>query len=282
MQEDTSGSNLDNSTSEDFFEQVEAQVNGGIQDSPVENDTVTLSDSGPEQVTHTEPEGSNNIDWEKRYKDSSREAQRMAGELKDLKPFVPVLNAMKNDSGLVQHVRGYFENGGTPVEGVKEKLGLAEDFIYDQQEALENPNSDSAKVFNAHMDGLVSKRVKDVINNEKRNAAKVNQKVAAKKMEEEFRAKHNMSDDQFKSLMEAAGKRTLTLDDIHYLINRDKANTNVADATKKDMLNQMKNVRNIPASASGANSQGDSRGSFEDEVFDALIGSDGNVDNLFG
>ena len=82
--------------------------------------------------------------------------------------------------------------------------------------------------------------------------------------------------------MEAAGKRTLTLDDIHYLINRDKANTNVADATKKDMLNQMKNVRNIPASASGANSQGDSRGSFEDEVFDALIGSDGNIDNLFG
>ena len=48
------------------------------------------------------------------------------------------------------------------------------------------------------------------------------------------------------------------------------------------MLNQMKNVRDIPATASGANSQSDGRTGFEDEVFDTLLGSDGNLDDLFG
>ena len=91
-----------------------------------------------------------------------------------------------------------------------------------------------------------------------------------------------MSDEQFAELVGKAKQHQLTLDDIHYLVNRDRANQNVANATKSEMLNQMQNVRNIPASASGANSQGDGKPSFEDEVFDTLLGSDGNIDNLFG
>ena len=43
----------------------------------------------------------------------------------------------------------------------------------------------------------------------------------------------------------------------------------------------MKNVRNMPTSASGANSQGTQR-SESDEVFDAIKGLDEGVDNLFG
>ena len=37
------------------------------------------------------------VDWEKRYKDSSREAVRMRDEMKEIKPFVPILDAMKKD-----------------------------------------------------------------------------------------------------------------------------------------------------------------------------------------
>ena len=91
-----------------------------------------------------------------------------------------------------------------------------------------------------------------------------------------------MSEDQFQDMVGKAKQHVLSLDDIHYLINRDQANQNVANAAKQDMLNQMQNVRNIPATASGANSQGDGRPSFEDEVFNTLLDSDGNVDNLFG
>ena len=280
-----SGNPEQSGSTEDFFERMENAVNSGVQDSPKKPTEVTPpANSGPEQVTHTQAEGTNtnNVDWEKRYKDSSREAQKMAGELKDLKPFVPVLNAMKEDSGLVQHVRGYFENGGTPAKTVKEKLGISEDFIYDQQEALDNPDSDSAKVFKAHIDSIVNKRVAGVLGREKQHAAKIQEQIARKKMEEDFKERNNMSDEQYGELVDAAKKRTLTLDDIHYLVNRDQANANVANATKNEMLSQMKNVRDIPASASGANNQGSNSANFEDEVFNTLLDKDGDVDNLFG
>ena len=91
-----------------------------------------------------------------------------------------------------------------------------------------------------------------------------------------------MSDEDFGNLVGKAKQHILTLEDIHYLVNRDQANQNVANSTKADMLNQMKNVRDIPATASGANSQSDGRTGFEDEVFDTLLGSDGNLDELFG
>ena len=48
------------------------------------------------------------------------------------------------------------------------------------------------------------------------------------------------------------------------------------------MLNQMKNVRNIPATASDSNNQGTSRRDPNDSVFDSIVGSDNDVDNLFG
>ena len=50
---------------------------------------------------------------------------------------------------------------------------------------------------------------------------------------------------------------------------------------KKDMLNQMKNVREIPASSAGVNSAKVEQ-KYEDEVFDALKGSDGDIEDLFG
>ena len=100
--------------------------------------------------------------------------------------------------------------------------------------------------------------------------------------EAEFKKANNMTDDQFSSMMEKADKHVMTLDDLHLLVNKDQVKANTATATKKDMVQQMKNVRNIPTSASGANSAKGSDKSFEDSVFDAINGSDDNIDNLFG
>ena len=80
----------------------------------------------------------------------------------------------------------------------------------------------------------------------------------------------------------AAQNRRMTLDDVYYLLNKDRANQNIANSTKQDMLNQMKNVRNIPTSASDSNSQGTAQKSQTDSMFDSMLGSDGDIDNLFG
>jgi len=272
--------------SETFFDDLENQVNGSIIDDTAEVTQQHLS--GSEQVTHnTQNVGSENVDlpvnngtdWKKRYEDSSREAVRLQERYKQVEPFVPVLQAMKNDSGLVDHVRDYLKNGGKPAESVQEQLGLDEDFVFDANE-ITDPDSDSAKVMNAHVDKIVQQRVGGMLQREKEIASK--KAVENKRLENEakFRKESGMSDKEYGDMVEWAKTHTLTLDDINFLKNKQKVNANVADATKKDMLNQMKNVRDMPSTVSGANSRTQDR-SANDSVFDALMGTDSELDNLF-
>lgn len=278
------------SGSDGFFDALEDQVNGGI----VDPNEATHEDVGPDmayepEATQMQPEsGSNNVeqsdngtDWQKRYKDSSREAVKLKEQMNDLTPFVPVLEAMKNDSGLVNHVREYLVNGGKPAKSIQEELNLDDDFVFDANEAVASPDSDSAKLMNAHVDGLVQKRVGNMLADEKKNAEMVQAQLSKRKEEEEFRQKNNMSEEEYGVFVEKAKNHVLTLEDVNYLINRDKVATNTANATRADMLNQMKNVRDMPASASGANSQGN-KNDPDGDIFDGLLDLDGGVDNLFG
>ena len=271
--------------SDEFFDRLDQEVNGGIIDTEVTQDQT----SGPEQVTHNIDNGSNNVaqsndgtDWEKRYKDSSREAVKWRDKFQNVEQFVPVLDAMKNDSGLVQHVREYLENGGKPAKSIQEELNLDEDFMYDQHEAMSNPDSDSAKVMNAHVDTLVQKRVGAMLETEKQRAMQIQQARLRADEETAFMKKNNMSQEEFTAFKDKAKNHRMTLDDINYLLNRDQANQNVANSTKQDMLSQMKNVRNMPVSASGANNQGAKESSPDRDVFDSILGFDNSVDNLFG
>jgi hypothetical protein len=273
------------SGSEQFFNDLESQVNGGIVDTEVtQNQTVA-----PKQVTHAKKDsGSNNVaqsnnstDWEKRYADSSREAVKWRDRYKEIEQFVPVLNAMKEDSGLVDHVRTYLVDGGAPAKSIQEELELDEDFVFDQHEAMTDPESDSAKVMNAHVDSLVQQRVGQMVKTEKENVQKIAYKKQLAEQEKAFKVKNNMSDEEFAAFKQKAQSHKMTLDDIHHIVNKDQVSANVAQNTKQDMLNQMKNVRNMPTSASGANSQGEVE-TEDRSVFNSILGNDNSVDNLFG
>ena len=272
-------------SSEGFFEALEDDVNGIIADSNTEATQQTVD---TEQVTQQQTVGSDNVGWDddgnpykKRYQDSSREAVKLRERYKEVEPFVPVLDAMKNDSGLVEHVRDYLVNGGNTPKSVQEHLGLDEDFMFDANEAMTDPDSDSAKVLNAQVDKVVQHRVGQIYQAEKANAVKVQRDARQQTMERDFIKKKGMSDEQFATFKEAAQNHVLTLDDIDYLLNRDQANANVVQSTKNDMLTQMKNVRNIPTTASGANSQTEEKNP-DDTLFDGILGLDGDLDNLFG
>ena len=269
-----------------FFDALDKDVNGLISENEKlesKSEATQQQQVAPQEVTHNQADGPKNdaTDWEKRYKDSSREAQKMNTELRDLKPFVPLLDAMKNDSGLVEHVRGYLNNGGSP-KNVKENLGLDEDFIYDQHEALDNPDSDSAKLFNATVEKVVNKRVNSMLSQEQERNKQIAYEKDRQKEEADFKQKHNMSDEDFDAMVAKSKEHVLSLEDVYTLVNRDKVQANTANATKEAMLNQMKTVRDIPTSVSGTNSQGTVERSTEDQIFDALTGNDGELDNLFG
>ena len=285
MEDNTFDGNPEDSGSvEDFFSEMESQVNGGIVDQ--QSEQVTPEFNGPQEVipqetTQVEVQESNNtVDWEKRYKDSSREATKMRDELNRLSPFTPVLEAMETDNGLVDHVRNYFEKGGKPAQSMQEQLGLDEDFVFDETEAMTDPNSDSAKLKEAYTQQLVDQKVNTIMQQKEQQHAQANQQQRMNVEAKEFKAKNNMTDEQFSQMMELSKNRRMTLDDINYLVNKDQTNANVAKSTKQDMMNQMKNVRDIPASVGGINSPRAERSS-QDQVFDALLNSDGGIDNLF-
>ena len=221
------------------------------------------------------------MDWQKRYKDSSKSAVNMAGRLKQLEPFVPVLEAMKRDSGLVEHVRDYLTKGGKPADTIQKKLGLDEDFVFDAHEAMSDPDSSSAKVMGAHVDGLVQQRVGQVVQSEKQKNQRMQQLMMKKRQEADFIKRHNMSKEEYNSFVQESKKHRLSLDDIYMLVNKQRAAKNTADATKKDMLGQMKAVRDIPTSAGDSNSQ-PAVNNPDEVIFNALAGLDGDVDDLFG
>ena len=279
-------------SSESFFEALENNVNGAIaEDNTSETKVEATQATDPNTtVANDEQSMSQNINSEleqmkKRYSDSSREAQRMKAELNELQPFVPVLNAMKRDSGLVSHVRDYFDNGGAVPNNVQERLKLDEDFQFDPDDMVKNPDSDSRKVFNTMVDGIVQKRANEILDGEKQKSVAMQQKLEAHNEAEKFRERYNMTKEDFVGFAEQAkthfGSRRLTFDEMYTLMNQGKAAENVASATKADMLNQMKNVRDIPTSQGSVNAAPNQTNP-DNDVFDAILGLDNDLDNMFG
>ena len=269
-------------STESFFSALDSDVNGMVEDSPVENQEATPEMEPQSSTAESVSEPESNDNWKKRYSDSTREAQRMKAELDELKPYVPVLDAMKKDSDLVEHVKGYFKGN---EKNLKESLKLDEDFRFDTDDLIENPNSESRKVFNAMVDGVVKERTNKMLNDEKVVQGKKAHAMNIRKQAEEFRQRNNLTKEQMGNFLHDAEQRFksgyLSFDDMYSLLHRDSVNQNVASATKEDMLAQMKNVRNIPTSQGNANSASENK-SPDDDIFDALNSVDGNLDNMFG
>ncbi len=257
---------------EDFFSQLDRQVMGEVLEQPnVEaqvKQTTPIQDPVAEQNTEF-----NSVDWEKRYSDSSREAKRLNNQLQDLEPYMPLLNAMKEDPNLISHVRGYFEGGGSAPTSVKEQLGLDEDFVFDYDDALSDPNSQSAKLFNATVDGVVQRRLGDFAKKQSEQSRRASEETS-------FKSKHNVSEEDYQDLMKYAKSHKLTLEDVYYLKNRDNRDNEVANNTRNEVIQQMKNVRQMPTSvASSGNTQREEQ-SIDDAVFDKLLAEGTGLDKL--
>ena len=209
----------------------------------------------------------------------------MKAQLDELQPFIPVLNAMKKDSGLVDHMRNYLESGGNVPTNIKSQLKLDEDFEFDVDDMVNNPDSDSAKVFTTMVDKVVNKKASQILSEEQKKANDMRESLNHKKEAEKFMEERGMNEDEFHKFVNEARERledTLSLEDMYHLVNRDKVNKNVATSTKEDMLKQMKGVRDMPTSQAGVNNAGTSKKSTHDKMFEALLDFDSGVDNMFG
>ena len=261
---------------DDFFAQLDNSVNSGILE---EADTSVSSASGDNKPQNSKGEGQKQSQDEvetlrQRYADSSKEGKRLNGRLNELEPYVPIINAMKDDPNLVSHVRNYFEGGGQAPKNMKEQLKLEEDFVFDPDEAVSEPGSDSAKVLNATIDGVVQQRLNDTLGRQKTENKRLSQ-------ESDFRQRYEMGEDEWGDFKTFAKNKTLTLDDIYYLKNRESRETNIAKDASTQVAQQMKNVNERPQSLATTGSQ-EVENSQEDQLFDSILGIDKHLESAFG
>ena len=260
--------------SEDFFESLDNQVNGGI----LEPSQTTSVQSGNTQsspnveVQNEVPD--NNLDTlQKRYSDSSREAKRLNSKLKELEPYMPILDAMREDPNLINHVRNYFEGGGQTPETMNQKLNLDEDFVFDAEEAFGKPDSDSAKVLGATIDGIVQRRLGNALKTQKNENAKLAR-------EAQFKQKMNMTDEQWKEFVDYAQSKSLELEDIYFLMNRKNRDEQIANNARQEIHNKMREVQQQPTTLATQGSTAVEK-STDDKVFDTILGSGSELEKAF-
>ena len=128
---------------------------------------------------------------------------------------------------------------------------------------------------NSTIDGVVQKRLGQFAQKSKEESHRVSE-------EQDFRSRHQLSDDQFQQVVQFAQSRPLTYDDIYYLMNKGVKDDRIAQNTKGEMMDQMKKVREKPSSAASSGSSGSSSpGSNDDRVFNSLIDIDKEMEQAF-
>jgi hypothetical protein len=273
----------------DFFDALETQVNGAIQDAPAEQAAVQepVSEQVTPQVDSSSREVPQTPNWEDesnpykvRYSDSSRENTKNKAELDRLKPFESLIGVMEQDAELVDMVRGYLDKGTKP--DMKQSLDLGDDFVFDMDEAISDPNSKSAQVFNTIVDQRADQKAGDRIAAERQKAQQAAQKRNLQSQTKQFVDANGMNKDEFSELSKWAQTHQLSWDDINYLKNRDKANAKIANNSKQQVLDQMKNVQSMPATASAAGGENPGERDHNDSIFDLIQKADNNLDNVFG
>ena len=273
----------------DFFDALETQVNGAIQDAPAEQavEQEPVSDQVTPEVDSSSREVPQNLNWEDesnpykvRYSDSTREAQRMKAENDKLKPYESLIGVLEQDAELVDIVRGYLDKGTKP--DMKQSLDLGDDFVFDMDEAISDPDSKSAQVFNTIVDKRADQKAGDRIAAERQKAQQAAQKRNMQSQTKQFVDANGMNKDEFSELSKWAQTHQLSWDDINFLKNRDRANAKIASNSKQQVLDQMKNVQSMPATASAAGGENPGDRDHNDSIFDLIQKADNNLDNVFG
>ena len=267
---------------DDFFEKLDQSVNGLVHDDPKPEKQDSLP---PTQAQATPNPGdvweSDNNPYKKRYSDSSRENAKNQEQIKDNQQYSALINVMKKDPNVVSVVRNYLETGGTPTS-VKDQMGLDEDFVFDPDEAMSNPTSDSAKVFNGMVNKVVDKKIGQTVSALESKRSEEDHQNQLARDAEDFKARRGITDDQFKDMIDKANSRQLTYDDLWVLTNREIADKNISDNAQKEVLNQMKKAQSIPQTLSGQGSVSQDQSlTHEHKVFDSLKSLDLDLDNLF-
>ena len=277
--------------SSNFFDRLEEDVNGGIVDAQEPEETLeepevaltSESDEIDPRENYADIWEDDSNPYKKRYSDSSKEGKRLYNEnkeLESLKEYEPLIDILKKDKGAVENLRAYLKGEIEPAS-VKERLGVDEDFVFDPDEAFADPNSQSAKVFNNMVSNIVDSRVNAERQRIEQETAQQKQLEQSQIEFQNYIQSKGYTDEQAEDLQRKAAEHTLSWQDIDFLVNKDNVKNNIAQNTKKQMMNQLKKAQSAPQTASKSGNADSADMTHEDAVFNAIKGVDDVLDNLF-
>ena len=278
-------SDIDALFTDDFFADLDKSVNAGILSDTAEEttkDPTLVAKSGSSDSNKSESKTVEELQKEinilsKRYEGSSSEGKKLNKLVTDVKPFLPLLDAMRKDPNLTQHIEGYFEGGGQ-AKTIQQRLGLPEEFVYDSDEAMTDPTSDSAKLLKATINEAVRGELSTGLKAQREQDKR--QKLVEKRKEEEQAFKDEHPDENWDEMEEFMNEHVLSLEDIKLIKDRDSRDSTISDSVRKAQMDKMKKTQNVPSSlASTASSAGDSKSPGERLV--GLLNSLDSVDSVF-
>ena len=100
----------------DFFESLDRKVNGMILDDHSVGEVEEQENQQKADPSVDAQPDDHQHDWEKRYKDSSRAARKIKEQLDEYSQYGPLLNRLKEDTGMVDAIKHYVDNGNKPQD----------------------------------------------------------------------------------------------------------------------------------------------------------------------
>jgi hypothetical protein len=186
---------------------------------------------------------------------------------------------LKEDSGAIDHLKSYVQQGGEIPKTVREQLNLGEDFMFDTND-IDNAETDTEKLVQHLVDTRVQKGVNQMLQAERQKAMQLKQQNAQAQQRQEFMKRMGYSEEQMQDLENRAKNTPMTYDTMHMILNQDQVRQNIQKSTQQDIQNQMQNVRNIPTSIGGTNNAGQGMTS-DEQTYNMIFGHLHNDDNPF-
>jgi len=270
----------------DYMAMLDQQVSGSMYDEGPfqENPQVPAVQPTPQPkpVEVTEPE----VDVaavQKAYSESSREARRLAEEnrqLKQYQDYIPILDELRRDPDLVQHVNTYLEGNDT-TERVATRLGLPEDFIYDEQEAVNDFKSDSAKVLRTVMDDVVKENLRKEQFRVKQQIDAARAQDSVQRQRDAVTEKYKLSLDQVNELEDWAKDHKMSYEDIYFLKNRGTRDQQIANQAVSEVREQSQKMAQIPRTLASSGSGVTPPENIEKDVFNGIMQAMGGMQGVF-
>ena len=138
------------------------------------------------------------------------------------------------------------EQKATP-KSIEEALGLPEDFVYDEAEAVKDPNSDSGRYLNARI-AIQARRMQEA------QDAK-NREIEAERdfnmQKQNLMQKYNLDENKYAEFEQKMESYNLTLEDMFLILNRSALSENISRSTAKQFTNQRAHMANFTPNLTG-------------------------------